>query len=318
MNGLKIISATDKLPLKYGVITLFGQPGIGKTSLAFTMPKPVLFLDFDEGLHRASMKCRPHSSIKVENPTQFVDTVESDGFATFVKDEGFKSVIIDTAGTFLDDVLAEYVKRIDHKNSNSTGGLSLSGWGAVKDVFNRIRNRFQRLGLHIAIVSHDKDLGDESPVKMGLAISGGSSDIVQRVSDQIGFVFMQGNKRMIEFSPSQKHIGKDTAQIGKVQVPDDTSADYDDFLAGIIQKCHQRVVDANNAQKEVHAKIDEYQLGLEQCTEPEHFAEMGEMIKKESGAVLIALRGMMKKQMEVAGVVWDKTAKTYVAKETAS
>jgi hypothetical protein len=50
---MRIIKATDSIPVDHPVFMIFGQPGIGKSSLGYSC-KDVLALDFDKGAHRAA------------------------------------------------------------------------------------------------------------------------------------------------------------------------------------------------------------------------------------------------------------------------
>ena len=50
---MHIIKATDAIAVEHPVLLIFGQPGIGKTSLAYSAADP-LVLDFDQGAHRAA------------------------------------------------------------------------------------------------------------------------------------------------------------------------------------------------------------------------------------------------------------------------
>ena len=50
---LKIVSAAEPLPVETLVVTVYAEPGVGKTTLAFTAKKPLL-LDFDKGARRAA------------------------------------------------------------------------------------------------------------------------------------------------------------------------------------------------------------------------------------------------------------------------
>lgn len=44
--ALRIISANEPMKVDQLVVTIYGQPGVGKTSLGFTAESPLL-LDFD-------------------------------------------------------------------------------------------------------------------------------------------------------------------------------------------------------------------------------------------------------------------------------
>ena len=50
--ALRIISANEPMKVDQLVVTIYGQPGVGKTSLGFTAESPLL-LDFDHGAYRA-------------------------------------------------------------------------------------------------------------------------------------------------------------------------------------------------------------------------------------------------------------------------
>ncbi len=53
--ALKIIRATDAVKVTILKVLLYGQPGLGKTSLAFTCNAP-LCLDFDKGAYRSKQR----------------------------------------------------------------------------------------------------------------------------------------------------------------------------------------------------------------------------------------------------------------------
>jgi hypothetical protein len=61
--ALKITRAADPITVDRLNVTIYAQPGIGKTSLAFTAEAPLL-LDFDQGAHRAANR---QDSVRVES-----------------------------------------------------------------------------------------------------------------------------------------------------------------------------------------------------------------------------------------------------------
>ena len=50
--ALKIVTAQQALQVQNIITVIYGDPGIGKTSLASSASRPILF-DFDLGAHRA-------------------------------------------------------------------------------------------------------------------------------------------------------------------------------------------------------------------------------------------------------------------------
>lgn len=312
MQGFNIIKADEPVQARPLIFTIFGQPGIGKTSLSFTMPKPVLFLDFDRGALRAAQQNRP-DVMNVQDFGAFYNSLLSDDFAAFIRTNGYKSMVVDTVGSMLEDFAANYLIRTDRKNGNAAGGLSLQGWGALSNLFNSIRNRCIELGVNICLVSHSKDQGDDAIARMDLAIKGGSSEIVMRISDQIGFMYMEGANRTIDFSPSQMHVGKDTGAIGKITVPNPTDAGYGAFLEGIVARVNGKMFAESAAQLKAREVIETYMAEVAFAESPEEFTDISERLAKESPAVRAQLKSVLTTRLKEVGIVYNKAEKRYEA-----
>jgi rhodanese-related sulfurtransferase len=236
------------------------------------MPKPVLFLDFDRGALRAVQANRP-DVVNVSDFGQFYQSLMSADFKTFIQSNGYCSIVVDTVGAMLDDFASNYLVRLDRKNGNAAGGLSLQGWGAMGTLFNSIRNRFMELGLNVCFIAHAKDAGEDAVARMDLAIKGGSSDIVVRVSDQIGFMYMEGQHRTIDFSPSQMHLGKDTGNISKVAVPSPEAPAYATYLQAICEAVNAKMFAETTAQLQARETIETYRAEIAFAETPEEFAD---------------------------------------------
>ena len=310
MQGFSIVKADEAVQARPLIFTVFGQPGIGKTSLSFTMPKPVLFLDFDRGALRAVQANRP-DVVNVSDFGQFYQGMMSADFNAFIQSNGYKTIVVDTVGAMLDDFASNYLIRLDRKNGNAAGGLSLQGWGAMGTLFNRIRNRFMELGLNVCFIAHAKDAGEDAVARMDLAIKGGSSDIVVRVSDQIGFMYMEGASRTIDFSPSQMHLGKDTGNIGKVAIPSPDAPAYATYLESICQAVNAKMFAETSAQIQARETIETYRSEIAFAESPEEFAELSERLAKESPAIRASLKGDLKKRMEETKITYNKESKQY-------
>ena len=120
--ALKIIKRDEPIEVKQIVSTIYGAPGIGKTSTAFTAEKPLL-LDFDAGAYRSA------------NRQDCVQPQMWDDVLNITADDlkPFKTVVVDTVGRAL-DMLTAYIVEQDPKMKQRGGELTLKGYGRLKDI----------------------------------------------------------------------------------------------------------------------------------------------------------------------------------------
>jgi Cdc6-like AAA superfamily ATPase len=65
-KGFSILDESEPLSISSLFLVLYGLPGVGKTSLSFTMPGKVLHLDPDKGLRRAVQKVRIRRVLRLD------------------------------------------------------------------------------------------------------------------------------------------------------------------------------------------------------------------------------------------------------------
>lgn len=138
---------------KFSMI-LYGAPGVGKTTLALSAPNPVL-IDFDKGVSRVKAYHR--------RLTIICDTYEevlNDIQAPEIKD--CETIIIDTGGSFV-SYLQDYVMRENPAvNKQKNGAISLKGFGAVKQEFQRFTNMVRDvMNKNVIYVFHSDEQKDK-------------------------------------------------------------------------------------------------------------------------------------------------------------
>lgn len=309
-SGFRIIDENEALPQKPTCIVLYGMPGVSKTSCAFTMPRPVLLIDSDQGVRRAVQKLRP-KTVAIEKYGPFFDYLMSVAFEDYVRQVGFKTVVIDTVGTLLDDLVAPFLLQQDPKNGNGSGGLGLPGYGALKTNFALVKARFQQLGLEICLVCHAKEEGDSRSKRFDLAVTGGSADVIMRSADLIGYVSITGDRRTINFNPTNWNIGKNVGNLPEFIVPNFATPDYDGFMAGIVEQVKAEMLRESTAQTEFNAALAQWEETLEACKSP---GDMGGFMvsagKLPEGLLRASVRTMFQARMEALGFVFDAETKT--------
>lgn len=219
--ALNIISKDQPIPIDHLVVMVYGQPGVGKTSMACTAAKPILF-DFDRGSHRSAYR---------QDSVQIMHWRELDGL-TREDVAPFDTIVIDTVGRCL-DALAIAIIEENPKMGNASGGLSLQGYGALKARFAAYLNRMRSFGKDVVLIAHHKEDKQGDDVMIRPDVTGGSYAEIMKVADSCGFASMRGKNRTLDFNPTELYTGKNPAEFEPLQVP---HFDNDpEWFAGIVQ-----------------------------------------------------------------------------------
>lgn len=185
---------------------IYGQPGMGKSTLALSAPDPVMF-DFDGGVNRVN-KAFQCPTLQVQNWEQVTDALDELASG----DISFQTIVIDTAGKML-DYMSDYIMRNDSKMKMRDGSLALKGYGARKVMFVEFLKRVTMMGKNIVFVAHEKEDkdGDTRIVRPDM---GGSSlgDLLKEL-DLVGYMQAIGEERAIYWSPQEKFYAKNTCNL---------------------------------------------------------------------------------------------------------
>ena len=205
-----LIRKPSELEAKQTITMLvYGQPGVGKTTLAVSAPDAVLF-DYDGGVQRIN---GAHQTLTVQIRS-WEDTSEAlDEIVASYPD--VKTIVIDTVGKML-DFMSEYIVRNNSRMKKSDGTLSLQGYGLRKSMFIDFIKKTAVLGKNIIFVAHEKEekRGDDTVKRPDI---GGSSanDLVKEL-DLVGYMQMLGKDRTIAFNPTEAYYAKNTCNLPAV------------------------------------------------------------------------------------------------------
>lgn len=223
-------------------ILIAGYPGIGKSTLGLSAPKP-LHIDVDFGADRIEPRYRKDFI----QPKSY-DEILTDLVPANLTD--YETLVFDTGGKLISLISLWAIKK-DPKYSQKDGSLSLKGYGFVGKEFTRLMDYcFYDLDKNIVMIFHAIEEKDGDNTKLRIKVEGQTKNNVWETQDLGGFVEMYGNERTIGFSNCERYFAKGTRGInGVIKIPELKPNSPNDFLARLFEKYNAKTAEeaADNA-----------------------------------------------------------------------
>lgn len=305
----EVVQTTKKIRM-----IIAGFPGIGKTTLGLSAPKPLL-IDVDRGIDR----------VQAKNRKDFTQPITYEELLQDLKSDlsSYETLVFDTGGKLL-DLMKPYVIKQDSKNGQKDGTtLSIKGYGAVGKEFQRLMDySYYDLNKNVVVLFHAKEDKDGEATKLRILVEGSTKDNVWQPMDLGGFMEMYNGKRTIGFDNCERYYAKGTHGVkGVIDLPDlDNPNIPNDFLTKLFEKVNQSIREEATyfeEQKKNYEKVmSEVGNSIENMTE-ENIDSVMEILKTAKHVLTSEkeLRFMFKKKIESLGMVWDFDKRKYVKKE---
>ena len=209
-----------------------GYPGIGKSTLALSAPRP-LHIDCDFGIDRVEPQYRkpfiqPGSYAELQNDLQPGNLADYD------------TLVFDTGGKLI-TLMSQWAIQQDPKYGQRDGSLSLKGYGFVGREFVRLMDYcFYTLKKHIVIIFHATEEKDGDNTRLRIKVEGQTKNNVWEPMDLGGFMEMQGNDRTIGFSNCERYFAKGTRGIHGIYKIPDLKDHKNDFLTWLFNEYNKK------------------------------------------------------------------------------
>lgn len=293
-------------------VLIAGYPGIGKTTLGLSAPKPLL-IDVDFGINRTMASVRK-------------DYIQPDTYEELLNDlkgdlSDYETIVIDTGGKLL-ELMKNYVIKNDIKNAKKDGTLSLQGYGAVAREFTKFMNDiYFNLRKHCVIIFHAVEEKQDEETKLRILVEGSTKNTVWQNVELGGFIEMRGDKKQIGFNNCERYFAKSSFGIkGSYTIPELDNNTPNDFLTKLFEQANKNIQDESKVfeteRKEYQEVMDKYVPIIENMT-TENVQEVSDLMQTIEHKLTSKkeLTARFKEKLNSLNMKWNAETKQYEIKQ---
>lgn len=239
---------------------IYGQPGVGKTTLALSAPNPVL-IDADKGMYRVEKRFQV-PSLPLTEYSALLTLLNSDEL------NSFDTIIFDTLGKLVDR-MGQHLTKVNPKNKQGDGSLSMKGWGALKLEFQKLLKKAEEKNKHLISVAHEREDKDGDTRIIRPDVSGSSGKDILKELDFMGYMEMRGNRRTISFTPCEKFYAKNSLRLESCLDIPDTDEGNDFIERVIINGTQKRLAEEQDMLEEYQTLLEAHQTAINNISSAE-------------------------------------------------
>lgn len=306
---MSLIRKSNELVIPTTVkMMIYGQAGMGKSTIALSTPKPLL-LDFDNGVRRINMAHLEHiDTVQIASWSDVQQVLQED-LSTY------QTIVVDTIGKMMDFI-------ITYKCGSRQP--SIRDWSGINAEFSWMTRTLSGLNKHIIFVAHrdTRKEGDDTVFIPSLREKSYNSIVTEL--DLLGYLEMKSERgvqrRTITFDPTSRNDGKNTCNLPSVmEVPtildrNGNPTAKNDFISSKVINPYLSMLAVKDEERKRYDKvIEEIKENIELITDAKSANEFALHINEfdHAGSSLIKARSLFGAKVEALGLVYNSKTKTY-------
>lgn len=290
---------------------IYGQAGMGKTTLALSAPKPLL-LDFDNGVKRVEMSILDDVDIVQVNTWSEIQSLLQQNARDIAP---YQTIVVDTIGKMMDYIITHCC---------GTRQPQINDWGRINREFTWFTRALSSLNKHIVFVAHRDSRKEGEDTVFVPSLREKSYNSIVTELDLLGYLEMRSERgvqtRTVTFDPTSRNDGKNTCNLPSVmRIPlivndkGERVAENDFIQSQVINP----YISMLSVKIEERRKFDELMQTLKKDvadivdaqTANKFVAQMKDY--KHIGSSMANARAMFASKVAELGLEYDKESKTY-------
>lgn len=251
---MQIRKSLEEMPERGLNILIYGDPGIGKTTLANTAPDP-LVLDFDNGYHRAS-----HSKHYVTYNSWGNVIQDKHDILNALKND-YKTLVVDTVGTGIELMQTHLLE-----TSPALSKATMKMWGETKKTAADFFGPLKFAGKNVVHIAHAKVKEDGDVRRVVPNIPGSTYDTIMQSCDLVGYYTTTNNKHILTFDLSDTVTAKNCAGIAPIVIPD--VMNMAGLLTGVIEETKAALIARAKNQEQGLEVVAKWTQAAEKAKDP--------------------------------------------------
>lgn len=316
---MSLIKKSNELSFPTTVkMMIYGQAGMGKTTVALSAPKPLL-LDFDNGVKRVNTSHLENVDIVQVSNWGEIQTLLQQEQAELAP---YSTIVVDTIGKMMDFIITHCC---------GSRQPQIKDWGRINQEFTWFTRALSALNMNIVFVAHrdTRKEGEETVFIPSLREKSYNSIVTEL--DLLGYLEMKSERgvqtRTITFDPTSRNDGKNTCNLPAVMsIPNilDKNAQPtapNTFIAEKIIFPYQQMLDIKaEERKRYEDLIKTITADVEGIVNAATANEFASKISEypHAGSSLAKARALFGAKVKELGLKYDKDKKVYADAEPES
>lgn len=296
---------------------IYGEPGIGKSTIALSAPEPLLF-DFDGGINRVEYGLIK-DTVQIEKYEDLLEVLNKEDLTPY------KTLVIDTGGKMMDS-MSLFIGKTNPKLVRANGNLTLQGYGQRKVEFRALLRLIASKQKDVIFVCHRGTVKDGDDIRYIPLFGGSSYDDLATELDLIGYMEANGRKRTITFDPTSHADGKNTCNMPAImEIP--TIIDEQGNIIGkndfietqVIKRYRDRLIERSTEGESYKKLIEQIKDDIAAIANPDDATFYIEKQKeyKHIGNSKMVMYDLFKNKIKELGFTFNKETKKYEKKTEA-